>query len=610
MIRAIKFPKTRFSLGAQKNLFTSRGVFFNRTPTVLKRSIVHVAELAGSYQSLKEKELHFSPIHGAAFEFTGELEKLYNRAEKEPDLATHQLVRALFFRQQFSIRQTVSLSMPAVALTPDLLAKILFHLDNSTLASELIREKIVNEWREKFKHITKSRISHRKINELIEMILLSKKENSANKNHIRLTEVVLLCFLYHKVTGRDDIILFLKTLHDLGDVLQQDELFALRHKDESITSRCNLYPFTFKNSKKNELVNYEEKLLAWMSSDLSRVAVASYSYQDQPAVPNCVEASYHNLFNLLLYNAETRLFDFKLLPNTLKPHPRLIQFYEEQNFSCRHVNSRKVGSAFMKMLSGHDCLSYHKNDYELNATTKNFLPIMNLFFGCKAKSLFELSEIFSDKYRQVNFNLSIGECSESISITLRMPNKDPMFFSILFTGMHCELLYDGFLRKKQESYKEWIVLLDNSLKTHNMLFYSDKYEEWLQQAIYAGETEALQTLLEIGANPNVLFPNGYTPLWLAVKYINSSAKVLQLLIDYGADMHAKNSIGDTLLHFVCRIRKFDYISKLIELGADCSILSRRGLTPYAVLKQTGEVPKEIEQIFEQAERQMHIKNRR
>lgn len=92
--------------------------------------------------------------------------------------------------------------------------------------------------------------------------------------------------------------------------------------------------------------------------------------------------------------------------------------------------------------------------------------------------------------------------------------------------------------------------------------------------------ELLELLLQKGANPNVQTNDGWTPLMFAG--VNGNMEVLQILIDYGADIKLKNNEnkticeirntdGFTVLHLACYATYFNtckIVEKLIENGAD------------------------------------------
>ncbi len=136
-----------------------------------------------------------------------------------------------------------------------------------------------------------------------------------------------------------------------------------------------------------------------------------------------------------------------------------------------------------------------------------------------------------------------------------------------FSRIHCEFLYDGFYSNNKSSMHQWLSLLEYSLANHNTLFFSKKYGEWLQEAIFHNETNAVVTLLKVGAKANSPLPNGYCPSNLALSRPKTDEGLMKLLIAHGADVNLVNSEGNTLLHLACAKGEFENIARLLRLGA-------------------------------------------
>ena len=102
----------------------------------------------------------------------------------------------------------------------------------------------------------------------------------------------------------------------------------------------------------------------------------------------------------------------------------------------------------------------------------------------------------------------------------------------------------------------------------------------LHLAVKAGNLKVAQLLLEHHAEVNSLEDNdGFTPLLSA--FLNVRADAAHLLLEYGADVHVCNKIGDTPLHLAARCGPdyLDVIRKLIELNADINSRNHKGSTP-------------------------------
>lgn len=89
-----------------------------------------------------------------------------------------------------------------------------------------------------------------------------------------------------------------------------------------------------------------------------------------------------------------------------------------------------------------------------------------------------------------------------------------------------------------------------------------------------------EALLQAGADPSIRDARGATPL-IAAK----SAKNVDLLLDYGADIHARTLDGDNALHVASRMKASESIDRLIERGADHKAVNNAGKTPMDLLPE-------------------------
>ena len=92
-----------------------------------------------------------------------------------------------------------------------------------------------------------------------------------------------------------------------------------------------------------------------------------------------------------------------------------------------------------------------------------------------------------------------------------------------------------------------------------------------------GKIDAINVLLEAGADTNITEPDGYTCLHKAVN-ANCDKRAVQALIDHGADVNAINKDNETALLIACMHGKIDAINVLLEAGADTNITETYGHT--------------------------------
>jgi ankyrin repeat protein len=99
----------------------------------------------------------------------------------------------------------------------------------------------------------------------------------------------------------------------------------------------------------------------------------------------------------------------------------------------------------------------------------------------------------------------------------------------------------------------------------------------LANAILSGNIEEVRRHLEAGVDPNQPIPekDGY-PLHFAA---HSYAKLIQLLIEHGADVNVRDGDGKTPLHIAAIIPYVEGMQVLIEHGADVNAVDNAGRTP-------------------------------
>lgn len=92
-------------------------------------------------------------------------------------------------------------------------------------------------------------------------------------------------------------------------------------------------------------------------------------------------------------------------------------------------------------------------------------------------------------------------------------------------------------------------------------------------------------LVNAGADPNAVEPtNGETPLLWAKQWFfgldpKMGFKVLDLLVNNGAGVDAKDNAGNTLVHIAVMNRKQQLVKFLVDKGADVSLANADGRTP-------------------------------
>ena len=115
----------------------------------------------------------------------------------------------------------------------------------------------------------------------------------------------------------------------------------------------------------------------------------------------------------------------------------------------------------------------------------------------------------------------------------------------------------------------------------------------LHHAALAGMNEAIDFLLSKGANPNSVNHSEYTPLHFASTFAEDedsleikavSIKMIQTLLDAGANIDAVSDLGNSPLHRAFGSGSVETINYLIDAGASQTLLNVNADTPFEAIQ--------------------------
>lgn len=135
---------------------------------------------------------------------------------------------------------------------------------------------------------------------------------------------------------------------------------------------------------------------------------------------------------------------------------------------------------------------------------------------------------------------------------------------------------------------------------------ADGWPNGLHQAVYAGDVERVQALIDAGADVNArLNGDGMLPLQYAIA--RGSLELVDLLLDAGADLNASDGQGTTPLMHAAAAARPAIVDRLLDLGADVGAVNDIGWT--ALMSAAG-IPRDRLAAFEMSEERLDALVRR
>lgn len=108
----------------------------------------------------------------------------------------------------------------------------------------------------------------------------------------------------------------------------------------------------------------------------------------------------------------------------------------------------------------------------------------------------------------------------------------------------------------------------------NVVFGNGDGGSVMHWSITAKDKRLLTVVLKYGGNPNLIDNQfGYTPLFTAQE---AGVRAVEVLLDAGPDINAKDRFGNTAVKAAAGLGRFEIVYKLLERGADYTIKDRTG----------------------------------
>ncbi|MBA3535361.1 MAG: DUF5630 domain-containing protein [Tatlockia sp.] len=122
---------------------------------------------------------------------------------------------------------------------------------------------------------------------------------------------------------------------------------------------------------------------------------------------------------------------------------------------------------------------------------------------------------------------------------------------------------------------------------------SDNGNSFMSKAIEDNNTPLIRSLLENGASPDLILPNGKTALEALI--INKNHEGIALLLDFGVSLTKKNCQGETILFSLLETDKQSfaetkiYFRRFLKLGADINAQNDEGETMLSKAVKRGDL---------------------
>jgi hypothetical protein len=393
-----------------------------RTISQQRRFLYNPAQLKGLCSILRSDKRRLSPVHGASFAHSPYLRNFYAFGNTNNPLV--RLVNdpkiGLFYKQEDQFRPSQLKSNPTYSLTPSILGHVIGTLETGKFDDKKSQESLVTTWRAEHKKLCDGYANTAQ--KYVDFLSLLRMGARANEPHAR---SLLLGYLNSRASTKQDMLNYLTTLNQYTPIFStampphfSTDHFTVKDRVRDI-SELDLADETDAGA-----TNYEKTIFT-LASTLDQknpyppqVIQGSVRFKGKPAVANCVETAFLDLYNIILYDHRIGAFDLGLLPAHIKPKAELVEFYQKI-CTLDTVNKELVSQEFMNMVSGIKSIQYcNDKNYELETNSENFLNLTNHLLCIKAQDYSELSRILSDSRRMITFTKKNESLNTTIMIVI------------------------------------------------------------------------------------------------------------------------------------------------------------------------------------------------
>jgi len=207
---------------------------------------------------------------------------------------------------------------------------------------------------------------------------------------------------------------------------------------------------------------------------------------------------------------------------------------------------------------------------------------------CPQINVVSPEEIYND-YENVKLQAAIITQQNETCTLHRIMNREN-FFDCLNTHFLNTNIPPAVLFKRVTVFKEYqnsdVIEMPGNFWVLNFI---DKQEEPLLCKLITNKKlgdirlysySFIKIIVDMGADVNVTNEWGYTPLLVCpYRFHEDDKEIAELLISKGADVNAKTTDGDSVLHIAIINKRIEMIKLLLENGADINAKNHKNETP-------------------------------
>lgn len=148
---------------------------------------------------------------------------------------------------------------------------------------------------------------------------------------------------------------------------------------------------------------------------------------------------------------------------------------------------------------------------------------------------------------------------------------------------------DLFNSIREGNIEEIKTILENNPEEINT---KQGFMDPLFYSVRMGRNKAAELLIskgadmnEFAANINEFSPLEFTPITDAIR--TNNIEIIKFMVENGADLQVKTSLGETYLHFAAHLNRIELIEYFIDKGIDVNVIKNGNLTPLHIAAVDG-----------------------